>query len=85
MKTLLTLPVRVMIQCYRWGISPLLPVACRFHPTCSCYAREALEAHGLWRGGLLALIRILKCNPFGPSGFDPVPTSINLSLKKHNS
>jgi putative membrane protein insertion efficiency factor len=49
------------------------PSPCRFHPTCSSYAHEAVDVHGTLRGGWLALRRLLRCRPFGPSGFDPVP------------
>ncbi|HVP58603.1 MAG TPA: membrane protein insertion efficiency factor YidD [bacterium] len=57
---------------YRRLISPALPRACRYVPTCSDYAAEALRKHGAVRGGLLALWRLLRCHPFGGSGFDPV-------------
>ncbi|NND76373.1 MAG: membrane protein insertion efficiency factor YidD [Phycisphaerales bacterium] len=49
------------------------PSPCRFHPTCSSYALEAVETHGTWRGGWLAIRRLGRCRPLGPSGFDPVP------------
>lgn len=58
---------------YKKVISPLLPPACRFAPTCSEYARRAVLDHGLIRGGWLALRRLLRCHPFHPGGFDPVP------------
>ncbi|MEO5365155.1 MAG: membrane protein insertion efficiency factor YidD [Magnetococcus sp. WYHC-3] len=64
---------RFLIRCYQWGLSPLLPRSCRFHPTCSAYALEALERHGLGRGGWMALRRLARCHPFHPGGFDPVP------------
>ncbi|MDX2380529.1 MAG: membrane protein insertion efficiency factor YidD [Acidimicrobiia bacterium] len=51
------------------------PSPCRFHPTCSSYARESLEQHGATRGTWLTVRRLLRCRPFGPSGFDPVPTA----------
>jgi putative membrane protein insertion efficiency factor len=63
------LPIRL----YRYCISPLLPPACRFYPTCSAYAMEAVLRHGLLRGGFLALRRLIRCHPFGGSGYDPVP------------
>ncbi|MEI7024696.1 membrane protein insertion efficiency factor YidD [Paenibacillus sp. y28] len=69
MKKLLKAPIYV----YRAVISPLKPPTCRFHPTCSRYALEAIELHGPWRGSLLAAKRICKCHPFHPGGFDPVP------------
>ena len=58
---------------YKRFISPLLPRACRFEPTCSVYAREAIVRHGLGRGAALALGRLLRCNPFHRGGLDPVP------------
>lgn len=62
-----------LIHLYRWLISPLLGPRCRFLPSCSAYALEALTRHGLWRGGRLAARRILRCHPWGGSGCDPVP------------
>ena len=50
-----------------------LPSSCRYEPTCSTYAREAIERYGLWRGAGLALARLARCHPFRPGGFDPVP------------
>jgi putative membrane protein insertion efficiency factor len=55
----------------RWG-SPLLPPACRFEPTCSQYAREAIERYGVMTGLVMALVRLGKCHPLHPGGFDPV-------------
>ena len=61
------------LRFYKTFVSPLLPRACRYEPTCSVYAREAIERHGLRRGALLALKRLVRCHPFRPGGFDPVP------------
>jgi len=61
------------IVVYQRVISPLLPRRCRFHPTCSQYAIEAITEHGAARGGWLALVRLLKCHPLHPGGYDPVP------------
>ena len=58
---------------YKRFLSPLLPRACRFEPTCSVYAREAIERHGLARGLALAGRRLVRCHPFHPGGLDPVP------------
>jgi putative membrane protein insertion efficiency factor len=66
-------PVLGLIRFYKRRISPLLPPSCRFHPTCSEYAYEAVEKYGILRGGWLAIWRILRCNPFGGCGWDPVP------------
>jgi len=62
-----------LVLVYRYLISPVLPHGCRFAPSCSLYAIEALRAHGALRGGWLALRRILRCHPWGGAGFDPVP------------
>ncbi|MEM7525448.1 MAG: membrane protein insertion efficiency factor YidD [Pseudomonadota bacterium] len=63
------LPVRL----YRATFSPIVGMNCRYHPTCSAYALEALEAHGAIKGGWYAARRILRCHPLGGSGYDPVP------------
>ena len=62
-----------LIDFYRRWISPMLPPSCRFTPTCSAYAREAYMVHGPFRGTALTAWRILKCHPYHPGGFDPVP------------
>ncbi|MFC7547151.1 membrane protein insertion efficiency factor YidD [Plantactinospora sp. GCM10030261] len=61
------------IVAYRRWISPALPARCRFHPTCSAYALEAVTRHGAFRGTGLAVRRLLRCHPFHPGGYDPVP------------
>ena len=63
------------IKIYQKFLSPLMGQNCRFHPTCSQYAVEALSVHGLFRGGYLSLKRIVKCNPWGGCGIDNVPGS----------
>ncbi|MDE5981736.1 MAG: membrane protein insertion efficiency factor YidD [Duncaniella sp.] len=68
-RQLLVLPIRF----YKLCISPLLPPACRFTPSCSTYAMEAILKHGVFRGSWLAVKRILRCHPWGGSGYDPVP------------
>ena len=62
-----------IIKVYQKYVSPMLGPSCRFHPTCSEYAFQAIETYGVLRGGLLAVKRILKCNPWGGSGADPLP------------
>ena len=69
-------PVRavvVLLAGYKRYLSPLLPPACRFRPTCSEFASEAVRRHGLRRGGALFLWRLMRCHPFHPGGYDPVP------------
>ncbi|MFO7715364.1 membrane protein insertion efficiency factor YidD [Desulfosarcina sp.] len=66
-------PALVLIKFYQLLISPLLGPACRFVPSCSEYAHQAIKKYGCLRGGLLAIKRILRCHPFNPGGFDPVP------------
>ncbi len=62
-----------LIELYRVLISPLFPPSCRFQPTCSQYAIEAIERFGVFRGSGLAIKRVLRCHPFHPGGYDPVP------------
>jgi putative membrane protein insertion efficiency factor len=66
-------PLIVVVRFYQYCISPFIPRVCRYEPSCSVYAIEALRKHGLLRGGWLALRRILSCHPWGGSGYDPVP------------
>ena len=69
MKCLLLL----LIRFYQSAISPLTPPHCRYYPTCSAYAVEAIERYGAWHGGWMAFRRILRCHPFHAGGYDPVP------------
>ena len=62
-----------LLWLYKRGISPLLPAACRYHPTCSEYCREAVERYGIAKGLWLGLKRVFRCHPFGKGGMDPVP------------
>ena len=66
-------PLVLMIRGYQLWVSPLLPAACRYYPTCSAYAIEALEKYGPVTGSWLALRRIARCHPFHAGGYDPVP------------
>lgn len=73
MRVLMVAPLIVLIKFYRYAISPLLGPACRFHPSCSEYAIEALQRHGFVAGIWLATRRVARCHPWHPGGFDPVP------------
>jgi len=73
MKKALIAPFIFLVKVYQTLISPLTPSTCRYQPTCSHYAIEALQKHGLFRGGRLAVKRIFSCHPWGKSGYDPVP------------
>lgn len=73
LRWLLTKLMLALIAFYRTCISPLTPPACRYTPTCSQYAQEAIRKYGPFKGGWLALRRILRCHPWGGSGYDPVP------------
>ncbi|MBQ5692862.1 MAG: membrane protein insertion efficiency factor YidD [Alistipes sp.] len=72
-KRILALPLIALVRFYQLCISPLKPPTCRFTPTCSQYALEALKKYGPLKGSYLALKRILKCHPWGGSGYDPLP------------
>jgi putative membrane protein insertion efficiency factor len=63
----------LFIRGYQVAISPMLPASCRYYPSCSVYAVEAIEKHGALRGTWLAMKRIARCHPFRPGGYDPVP------------
>jgi len=71
-KQAIKLVVLHLLRAYKWLLSPLLPPACRYVPTCSEYAMEAAERHGVLRGGAMALWRVLRCHPFVQGGYDPV-------------
>ena len=69
----MTTVAMALLRFYKRWISPLLPAACRFTPSCSAYALEAYGRHGFFKGSWLTLRRLLRCHPFCPGGFDPVP------------
>ncbi len=73
MKKVLIAPFIFLVKVYQTLISPLTPSTCRYQPTCSHYTIAALQKHGLFRGGQLAIKRIISCHPWGKSGYDPVP------------
>jgi putative membrane protein insertion efficiency factor len=74
----------VLIRVYQRAVSPYLPAACRYQPSCSQYAIEAIERFGAWRGGMIAIRRILRCHPFASSGYDPVPVLESVATGKEN-
>jgi putative membrane protein insertion efficiency factor len=71
--------LKILIRGYQLGISPLFGPKCRFYPSCSHYALDAVEAHGALRGSWLAVKRIGRCHPWNPGGFDPVPVCLKHS------
>jgi putative membrane protein insertion efficiency factor len=73
LKKIVIYPLVLLIKGYQLLISPLLPPSCRYQPTCSQYAKEALNKYGLFKGGWLTIKRISKCHPWGGSGYDPIP------------
>jgi uncharacterized protein len=72
-----------LLAAYKRLLSPLLGARCRFHPSCSDYARVAIARFGAWRGGFLALWRIARCQPLCAGGFDPVPETF--TMRRHNA
>lgn len=68
--------VMALIDIYRWTISPMIGPVCRYHPTCSMYAKDAVSGHGVVRGGWLAVRRIARCHPWASGGVDPVPPAV---------
>ncbi|MFA5971783.1 MAG: membrane protein insertion efficiency factor YidD [Lentimicrobiaceae bacterium] len=73
MKKILSSILIGIIRFYQYAISPYLPPSCRYTPTCSAYGIEALKKHGPFKGGWLTIKRVVSCNPWGGSGYDPVP------------
>jgi uncharacterized protein len=73
--------VLILIRAYQLVVSPLLPAACRFYPTCSQYTMEAVEKWGIWRGLAMGAKRVARCHPFGGHGFDPVPERQELGVR----
>jgi len=75
-------PLLLLIYLYKTVVSPFLPRSCRFYPSCSAYAYEAIERHGALKGFFFAVVRVLKCHPFNPGGVDPVPRNAALLKKR---
>jgi hypothetical protein len=73
----------VPVYIYKYAISPFTPASCRHYPTCSEYALQAVKIHGPFKGIWLTIKRILRCHPWGSSGYDPVPPKNEVSLKNH--
>ncbi|MBL4905944.1 MAG: membrane protein insertion efficiency factor YidD [Sneathiella sp.] len=77
MRNFVTFILKALIKVYQYGVSPYLPANCRYHPTCSAYALEALHMYGPVKGSWLTIKRLGKCHPWGGHGYDPVPSSSN--------
>lgn len=73
--------VLALIRIYKAAVSPSLSPACRFYPTCSQYAYDAVQRYGLFRGGAMGLKRLARCHPWHPGGYDPVPVDLSLRRK----
>jgi hypothetical protein len=73
--TVARIAVMLLLRGYKWAVSPLLPPSCRYVPTCSEYAMEAVERYGALRGSWMAVARLLRCHPFAKGGYDPVRAS----------
>ena len=82
LKKIAIAPFVLLIRFYQVCISPLKPPTCRFTPTCSQYGLEAFRRHGPLKGLILTVWRVLRCNPWGGSGYDPVPEKFSLFIKK---
>ena len=82
LKYILILPFLILVKLYQWLISPLIPPSCRFTPTCSNYSLEAFKKHGPIKGFILSTWRILRCNPWGGHGHDPVPEKFHIFKRK---
>ncbi len=75
-----------LLRGYKWAFSPFLPPACRYVPTCSDYAAEAIERYGAFRGSAMAIWRVLRCHPFVRGGYDPVPLSdVTVAAPTHHA
>ena len=72
------------IRFYQAALAPLMPFGCKFYPSCSHYAAEAIATHGVLKGTGLALMRVLRCHPWGGAGYDPVPDRVAWSCRHHH-
>ena len=81
----LAAPLRALVWVYRHAVSPLIGANCRYQPTCSAYAEEALSRYGAFRGGWIAVRRLARCHPWGGSGYDPVPDQTTSSEANRDS
>ena len=83
MRAPITVGLTAAIRAYRYIISPMLGPTCRFYPSCSCYAEEALQQHGAARGTYLTVRRLMRCHPWNDGGYDPVPLPHNTKPVPH--
>ena len=82
---ILAIPLLLIVRVYQLFISPMLGQNCRFYPTCSCYAHQALSQHGAYKGSILAVTRIVKCHPLHPGGIDHVPMAKNIRARNKDN
>ena len=83
-KSMLTSTLVGLIKTYQFAVSPFSPACCKYYPTCSSYAIEAIQMHGPWRGLLMATWRLLRCNPWSEGGADPVPNPKCIKVEVEN-
>ena len=83
-KSMLTSALVGLIKTYQFAVSPFSPACCKYYPTCSSYAIEAIQMHGPWRGLLMATWRLLRCNPWSEGGADPVPNPKRKKVEVEN-
>ena len=83
-KSMLTSTLVGLIKTYQFAVSPFSPACCKYYPTCSSYAIEAIQMHGPWRGLLMATWRLLRCNPWSEGGADPVPNPNRKKVEVEN-
>lgn len=84
MSRLIARAILMILRGYKWAISPMFPPACRYTPTCSEYAMEAIEHFGVLRGGVKTAMRVLRCHPFAKGGYDPVMREPLLACPEQN-
>jgi hypothetical protein len=84
LRKILLVPFLLLLKIYKYLISPITPPSCRFYPTCSEYSEQSFKKFGVFKGGILTFLRLLRCQPFGNHGYDPVPDEFKIFRKSKN-